>query len=83
MLKEHSLAIGILLIQGKTSKPNSTEAGVWRPATILACSALELVAIRPLLCKDKQGNLFGNMTQTEKIGGGGGTRGALMANDER
>jgi hypothetical protein len=43
----------------------------------------ELVAIRPILCKDKQGNLFGNMMQTEKNRGGGGTRGASIANDER
>ncbi len=73
MLEEHSLAIGVLLIQGKKSKPNGGGGGIWRPATLLARSALELVAIRPLLCENERGNLFGNMTRTEKNGGGKAT----------
>ena len=73
MLEEHSLTIGVSLIQGKKSKPNGGGGGIWRPATLLARSALELVAIRPLLCEDERGNLFGDMTRTEKNGGGKAT----------
>ena len=83
MLEEHSLAVGISLIQGKTSKPNGGGGGIWRPATLLARSALELVAIRRLLCEDERGNLFGNMTLTEKNGGGKATGGGSTANDEK
>lgn len=59
MLEEHSLFIGISLIEGRTSKPNEVGGGgVWKPAMILARSALELVLIRPLLNEDERGNLF-------------------------
>jgi hypothetical protein len=58
MLEEHSLFIGISLIEGKTSKSNEGGSGVWKPAMILARSALELVLIRPLLNEDERGNLF-------------------------
>ena len=83
MLEEHSLAVGISLIQGETSKPNGGGGGIWRPATLLARSALELVPIRPLLCKDERGNLFGNMTRTEKNGGGKAARGGSNSNDKK
>jgi hypothetical protein len=82
MLEEHSLTIGVSLIQGKTSKPNGGGGGIWRPATLLACSALELVAIRPLLCEDEGGNLFGNITRTEKNWGGNATVEGSTAKDE-
>ena len=59
MLEEHSLFIGISLIEGKMSKSiNEGGGGVWKPAMILARSALELVLIRPLLNEDERGNLF-------------------------
>ncbi|KAL3827175.1 hypothetical protein ACHAXA_006730 [Cyclostephanos tholiformis] len=84
MLEEHSLAVGVSLIQGKASKPNG-DGGIWKPATILARSALELVLIRPLLCEDEQGNLFGTMIRSEKSGFGGdeGTKGGSNVNDEK
>jgi len=70
MLEEHSLAVGVSLIQGKTAKikggggnhhPNNNGCGLWKPAMILARSALELVTVRQFLHEDEQGNLFANM----------------------
>lgn len=60
MLEEHSVFIGISLIEGKISKSNNEggSGGVWKPAMILARSALELVLIRALLNEDERGNLF-------------------------
>ena len=84
MLEEHSLAVGISLIQGKTSKPKGGGGGggMWKPATILARSALELVAIRPLLCEVERGNLFGTMGR-EKNTGGEGTKEESIANGDK
>ena len=45
VLEEHSLAVGIRLIEGRTSK-------TWAPAMILARSSLELVPVRKHLHED-------------------------------
>ncbi len=60
ILEEHSLAVGITLIQGKTAKLKGKVNG-WKPAMILARSALELVPVREFLYEDEKGELFASM----------------------
>ncbi|KAL9188149.1 hypothetical protein ACHAXT_006527 [Thalassiosira profunda] len=61
VLEEHSLAVGVSLIQGQTSKLRGVTHEKWKPAMILARSALELVTVRQFLHEDEEGALFANM----------------------
>lgn len=57
VLEEHSLAVGISLIQGKVSKSKA-----WTPAMILARTSLELVPVRQHLHEDQEsGELFAKL----------------------
>lgn len=56
VLEEHSLAVGILLIQGK---PSTSKA--WTPAMVLARTSLELVPVRRHLHEDESGELFAKL----------------------
>jgi hypothetical protein len=56
VLEEHSLAVGILLIQGKTSTSKA-----WTPAMVLARTSLELVPVRRHLHEDESGELFAKL----------------------
>lgn len=80
MLEEHSLAVGVSLIEGKTSMKKAggvgggtTNIDEWKPAMVLARSALELVTVRQFLKEDDKGNLFAaaNMTTKGKSKGDG------------
>ncbi|KAL7488912.1 hypothetical protein ACHAW6_014505 [Cyclotella cf. meneghiniana] len=64
LLEEHSLAVGITLVRGRIRSPKTRVWG-WKPAMILARSALELVPVREFLFEGKNGELFQN---TEKDG---------------
>jgi hypothetical protein len=59
MLEEHSLAVGVSLILGKKSKLSRSVD--WKPAMILARSALELVPVRSFLHEDERGYVFATM----------------------
>lgn len=62
VLEEHSLAIGIWLIEGKVSK-------TWTPAMVLARTSLELVPVRKHLDEDDSGELFAKLKdKTTKSG---------------
>ncbi|KAL3791274.1 hypothetical protein HJC23_000891 [Cyclotella cryptica] len=65
LLEEHSLAVGITLVRGKIRSPKTRVWG-WKPAMILARSALELVPVREFLCEGKNGELFQNMEKDGK-----------------
>ena len=54
VLEEHSLAVGIGLIEGKSSK-------AWTPAMVLARTSLELVPVRKHLHEDDSGELFAKL----------------------
>lgn len=58
VLEEHSLAVGIGLIQGKPSSAKD-----WTPAMVLARSSLELVTVRDYLYEDENGELFAKLKQ--------------------
>lgn len=62
ILEEHSLAVGVSLIQGKTAKLKGKVNG-WKPAMILARSALELVPVREFLYENDKGELFASMNR--------------------
>ena len=97
MLEEHCFAVGISLIEGRrtTYKTGGAGGGTasvhdWKPAMILARSALELVTVRSFLHEDTDGILFATMTAAnsskskDAVGGGdsslkGGDRWALAA----
>lgn len=64
VLEEHSLAVGISLIQGKTSKSN-----VWKPAMVLARTSLELVPVRQHLFEDEEGELFAKLKDEQAKSG--------------
>ena len=73
MLEEHSLAVGVSLIEGKTSMKKAggvgggtTNIDEWKPAMVLARSALELVTVRQFLKEDDKGNLFAVANMTTK-----------------
>jgi len=73
MLEEHSLAVGVSLIEGKTSMKKAggvgggtTNIDEWKPAMVLARSALELVTVRQFLKEDDKGNLFAAANMTTK-----------------
>ncbi|KAL7531908.1 hypothetical protein ACHAXR_004302 [Thalassiosira sp. AJA248-18] len=68
VLEEHSIAVGVSLIQGKTAKLKGGSVKGWKPAMVLARSALELVTVRQFLHEDDDGHLFAEM----KGGGDGG-----------
>ena len=58
LLEEHSLAVGITLVRARFDiKSNSQDK--WRPAMVLARSALELVPVREFLQEGVNGELFG------------------------
>ena len=58
LLEEHSLAVGITLVRARFDiKSNSPDK--WRPAMVLARSALELVPVREFLQEGVNGELFG------------------------
>ena len=75
ILEEHSLAVGVAMVRGRSStlKGGSPEkaagssdkgggGGSWRPAMVLARSALELVTVRRYLHEDEgDGTLFAGM----------------------
>ena len=75
VLEEHSLAVGVSLIQGKTAKLKGGSAKGWKPAMILARSALELVTVRQFLHEDMYGNLFAKMKSSNVGGSGTGSAG--------
>lgn len=61
-LEEHSLAVGVCLIEGRTTSVKSSKTiEDWKPALVIARSALELVAVRQFLNEDENGNLFAEM----------------------
>ena len=61
-LEEHSLAVGVCLIEGRTTSVKSSKTiEDWKPAMVLARSSLELVAVRQYLNEDENGNLFAEM----------------------
>jgi len=73
MLEEHSLAVGVSLIEGKTTMKKAggvgggtTNIDEWKPAMVLARSALELVTVRQFLKEDDKGNLFAAANMTTK-----------------
>ena len=73
MLEEHSLAVGVSLIEGKTTMKKAggvgggtTNVDEWKPAMVLARSALELVTVRQFLKEDDKGNLFAAANMTTK-----------------
>lgn len=62
VLEEHSLAVGICLIEGKASK-------TWTPAMVLARTSLELVPVRKHLDEDDSGALYAKLKdKTTKSG---------------
>jgi len=63
-LEEHSLALGITLVRGRYDMKNNSP-DKWRPAMILARSALELVPVREFLQEGEKGELFGRKKQEE------------------
>jgi len=95
MLEEHSLAVGVSLVWGKTSKlvggvatPTGKDSnvnaavnsdGLWKPAMVLARSALELVTVRQFLHEDEDGNLFAAMDGEGRGGGKPDDRWALAS----
>ena len=73
MLEEHSLAVGVSLIEGKTTMKKAggvgggtTNIDEWKPAMVLARSVLELVTVRQFLKEDDKGNLFAASNMTTK-----------------
>jgi hypothetical protein len=68
ILEEHSLAVGITLVRGQYDiKSHSPEK--WRPAMVLARSALELVPVREFLQEGAGGELFGQKKLEEAESG--------------
>jgi len=67
ILEEHSLAVGVSLIHGKTAKLKGKVNG-WKPAMILARSALELVPVREFLYENDKGELFASMNRDASFG---------------
>mmetsp|Transcript_20232 Transcript_20232/g.31603 ORF Transcript_20232/g.31603 Transcript_20232/m.31603 type:complete len:638 (-) Transcript_20232:15-1928(-) len=61
VLEEHSLAVGIWLIEGKSSK-------TWTPAMVLARTSLELIPVRKHLHEDDSGALFAKLKDKTKSG---------------
>lgn len=68
ILEEHSIAVGITLVKGQYDS-KSTSSEKWRPAIVLARSALELVPVREFLQEGKDGELFGRKKLEEAESG--------------
>ncbi|KAL7499343.1 hypothetical protein ACHAWT_008258 [Skeletonema menzelii] len=64
LLEEHSLAVGIRLIEGKSSN-------IWAPAMVLARTSLELVPVRKHLHEDEKGELFATLKDKSVKSGSG------------
>ena len=63
LLEEHSLAVGIALVRGQYGWEKYDK---WKPAMVLARSALELVPVRQFLYEGPRGELFAKMTRDGK-----------------